>query len=536
MDKIFIVGHKKPDTDSVTSAICLSYLRNKLGSNTVPMVLGTINNETKFVLNYFHQQIPEYLNDVKLQIKDLNYGKNHFVNESFSIYDTFVYMNDNFISNIPIIDDKKNYLGTVSMKDISKDLIMGSFEKISTTYQNILKVLKAKELVKFDDTIEGNIIVASYKSTTFIENIDLNNNDILIVGDRHSIIEFAVNKKVKLLILTGSSKIKDEHLEIAIKNKVNIIKTELNTFSAARNIVLSKPIKTLMNTENIICFNENDDVNDFVDIANKTKFSYFPVVNNYNKCLGIIKLADVADKKRKKVILVDHNEYEQSVDGLEEAEIVEIIDHHKIGTLGTYAPINFRNMPVGSTNTIIYMLFKENHIDIPKNIAGLMLSGIISDTLLFASPTTTEIDKITVTELAKIAKIDYQKYAMEMFKAGSSLKDKTEDEIYYTDFKNFSIDNKKIGVSQVSTINVDDIIDNANKYITLMNNLSKNNEYYIATLFVTDILNNGSYIFYNENAYDILENCFGSDLKQGKFLPGIISRKKQIIPVIMEKI
>ena len=175
MDKIFIVGHKKPDTDSVTSAICLSYLRNKLGSNTVPMVLGNINNETKFVLNYFHQQIPEYLNDVKLQIKDLNYGKNHFVNESFSIYDTFVYMNDNFISNIPIIDDKKNYLGTVSMKDISKDLIMGSFEKISTTYQNILKVLKAKELVKFDDTIEGNIIVASYKSTTFIENIDLNN-------------------------------------------------------------------------------------------------------------------------------------------------------------------------------------------------------------------------------------------------------------------------------------------------------------------------------------------------------------------------
>lgn len=535
-DFTYIVGHKKPDTDSVTAAISLSYLKNKLGNNTIPMVLGTINNETKFVLQYFNFKVPAYLNDVKLQIKDLNYGRNNFINKNTSIIDTFNFMNSKSISNIPVIDNNEKFLGTVSMKDISKDLIMGEFENLNTEYDNIIKTLKAKELLKFDNNIEGRIIVASYKSTTFIENINLSNKDILIVGDRHSIIEYAVNKKVKLLVLTGSSRIKDEHLEIAKKNHVNIIKTELSTFCAARNIILSKPISDIMNTNEIICFNENDDVNDFVDVANKTKFSYFPVLNNKEKCLGIIKLADMADKKKKKVILVDHNEYEQSVDGLEEAEIIEIIDHHKIGTIGTSAPINFRNMPVGSTNTIIYMLYKENHIDIPRNIAGLMISGIISDTLLFASPTTTQIDKDVVCELAKTAKIDYQKYALEMFKAGSNLKDKTEEEIFYADFKNFSIDNKKIGVSQVSTINVEDILNNSKNYISLMNDLIKHNDYYMVILFVTDILNDGSYIYYNDKAIDILDDCFGPDLKQGKFLQGVVSRKKQVIPVIMDKV
>lgn len=536
MDKIYIIGHKKPDTDSVAAAISLSYLKNKLGANTVPMVLGSINNETKFVLEHFKFQIPKYLNDVKLQIKDLNYRKNYFVNKNTSIFETFNFMNEKSISNVPIINDDKKFIGIVSMKDISKDIITNDLDRLNTKYSNIMEVLKGKELLKFDDDIEGKIVVASYRSTTFIENINLSEENILIVGDRHSIIEYAVNKKVKLLILTGSSKIKEEHIEIARKNHVNIIKTDLNTFSSAKYIMLSKPISSVMKSDNVIFFNENDDVNDFIDIANKTKYSYFPVVTNDNKCLGVIKLSDMADKKRKKVILVDHNEYEQSVDGLEDAEILEIIDHHKIGTIGTSAPINFRNMPVGSTNTIIYMLYKENQVQIPKNIAGLMLSGIISDTLLFASPTTTEIDKTTVRELAKIANIDYNAYALEMFKAGSNLKDKTEEEIFYTDFKNFAIENKKIGVSQVSTINVDEIINKKDSYISLMNDLSKHNEYYIAALFVTDILNNGSYIFYNQSAEEILDNCFGTDLKQGKFLPGIVSRKKQIIPIIMEKI
>lgn len=536
MDKIYIFGHKKPDTDSVTSAISLSYLKRALGYNTTPMILGNINNETKYVLEYFKVDVPKYLNDVKLQIKDLEYGKNNFINGSESVYNTFGFMSDKAISNIPIIDNDHSFLGTVSMKDISKDLIKGDFEELDTKYNNILNVLKAKELLRFDDVIKGHIIIASYRSTTFMENIDLSNDNILIVGDRHSIIEYAINSKIKMLILTGSSKIKEEHLELAKKNRVNIIKTDLNTFSAARMIVLSKPISYIMNKTNIVSFNENDYVDDFVEIANKTRYSYFPVVNNSNKCLGILKLADTSYKNKKKVILVDHNEYEQSADGLNEAEILEIIDHHKIGSIGTNAPINFRNMPVGSTNTIIYMLYKENHVKIPQDMAGLMLSGIISDTLLFKSPTTTAIDKKTVEELADISNIDYKEYALNMFKAGSNLKDKTENEIFYTDFKSFNIDNKNVGVSQVSTINADEIIEHKDKYSSLMNEIARNNEYYISALFITDILKEGSYIFYNESSFNILNECFGPELTQGKFLPNIISRKKQIIPAIMDKI
>lgn len=536
MEKVYVIGHKKPDTDSVTAAINLSYLRNKMGYNTVPMILGEINNETKFVLDYFKVKKPKYLNDVRLQIKDLNYNKNHFVNKNTSVYDSFAYMNSQLISNIPIIDDDFSFLGSVSMKDIAKDMICGNNEYLDASFENILSTIDGKELLRFDENIRGKVLVASYRSTTFIQNVKITPETIIIVGDRHSIIEYAVNSCAKLIILTGSSRIHDEHLEIARKNKVNIIKTDLNTFDSAKLISLSKNINELVKNDEVICFNETDDVNDFIAIANKMKYSNFPVVDKNNKCKGIVKLAHTADKNKKRVILVDHNEYEQSVDGLDEAEIVEIIDHHKIGTIGTSAPINFRNMPVGSTNTILYMLFKENNIEIPKHIAGLMMSGVISDTLLFASPTTTGIDKMVVEELAKILNIDYREYAMEMFKAGSTLEGKTEDEIFYTDFKNFSIEGKKVGVSQISTVSPDSILDNSEKYIKLINDLAHNSEYDIVALFVTDILKNGSYIFYNDNSCDILDECFGYDLKQGKYLDGIVSRKKQVIPTIMERL
>lgn len=536
MEKVYVIGHKKPDTDSVTAAINLSYLRNKMGYNTVPMILGEINNETKFVLDYFKVKKPKYLNDVRLQIKDLNYNKNHFVNKNTSVYDSFAYMNSQLISNIPIIDDDFSFLGSVSMKDIAKDMICGNNEYLDASFENILSTIDGKELLRFDENIRGKVLVASYRSTTFIQNVKITPETIIIVGDRHSIIEYAVNSCAKLIILTGSSRIHDEHLEIARKNKVNIIKTDLNTFDSAKLISLSKNINELVKNDEVICFNETDDVNDFIAIANKMKYSNFPVVDKNNKCKGIVKLAHTADKNKKRVILVDHNEYEQSVDGLDEAEIVEIIDHHKIGTIGTSAPINFRNMPVGSTNTILYMLFKENNIEIPKHIAGLMMSGVISDTLLFASPTTTGIDKMVVEELAKILNIDYREYAMEMFKAGSTLEGKTEDEIFYTDFKNFSIEGKKVGVSQISTVSPNSILDNSEKYIKLINDLAHNSEYDIVALFVTDILKNGSYIFYNDNSCDILDECFGHDLKQGKYLDGIVSRKKQVIPTIMERL
>jgi len=340
-----------------------------------------------------------------------------------------------------------------------------------------------------------------------------------------------------MIILTGNAQIKEEHLEMAKKNKINVVRTQNHTLKTSRKIELANYLKELTLTDDVVTFNENGYVNDFVDIANKRKFSNYPIINDKNICLGMLRFSDINDKKRKKVILVDHNEASQSVDGLEEADIVGIVDHHKIGTIGTTLPINFRNMPVGSTNTIIYMLFKENNIEIPSHIAGLMLSGIISDTLLFKSPTTTEIDKEIVKDLAKIANVDYEKFGMDMLKAGASLKGKTKEEILYSDFKNFTIDGKKVGVGQVVTLNIDEIEKEKDEYIKLINNVAENNDYHIVALFATDIIKNGSYIYYNDNAKEVLDNCFDVDeFKQGCYLDGIVSRKKQMIPNIMDAI
>ena len=533
MNKVLIFGHKKPDTDSVVAAISLSYLKNKLGMNCEPRVLGEINSETKFILDYFNIKHPKYLNDVKLEVKDVNYLKNNFVSEYESVYKCFNYMTDKKISTLPIIDNNGKYCGAVSMKDIAKDSVNGDWEILNTSYKNIIDTLNGREIAKYDEEITGNILIASYRSTTFIENVDLTPDTILIVGDRHSIIEYAIEKNVKMIILTGGSQIKEEHLKIAKEKRINIISTNYNTFNVARKIGLCNYITKIDIDKNVTYVNETTDLNDFIDLANRTKYSNFPVINKDGKCLGIIRLADTAERNKKQVILVDHNEAEQSVDGLHDANIVEIIDHHKIGTLGTTMPINFRNMPVGSTNTIIYNLFKENNVEIPSDIAGIMMSAIISDTLLFKSPTTTEIDKDIVRRLSEIAQLDYKKFAMDMFKAGSMIKNKSPEEILYADFKNFNIDGARIGIGQLSTVSPDDVINRKQDYIDLLNRIGKENDYKLIALFVTDIINNCSYCFFNDKGKLILENSFDKDFYQGIKMDGILSRKKQIIPAIM---
>ncbi|MEG2311426.1 MAG: putative manganese-dependent inorganic diphosphatase [Bacilli bacterium] len=534
MEKIFIIGHKKPDTDSVVSSIALSYLKNKLGYNTSPMVLGNINNETNFVLKYFKTKTPDYLNDVKLQLKDLNYQKNFLIEQHQSIEKAFLKMSEYAISSIPVINNKNIFLGTASMKDIAKDLIGDDNTHLCTSYTNIVNTIKGTPLLKINQEIKGCIKIASYRSTTFKENVKLDSDTILILGDRHSVIEHAILSKIKLIILTGNADIKKEHLKLATKNKINIIKTKYDTFNTSRRIILANYVSNITTSQKIVCFNELENVHDFIEIANKTKYSNYPIINNKQECLGILRLADVNDKKRKQVILVDHNELDQSVDGINEADIIEIIDHHKIGNIGTMLPIYFRNMPVGSTSTIIYNLFKENNIEIPKNIAGLMLAGIISDTLLFASPTTTTIDKIIANNLAKIAQINCETFAKQMFLEGSSLKGKTKEEILYSDFKNFTINNQKIGIGQINTFNINEINKHQKDYLKLIENIAKNNDYLIIALFAIDIINKGSYIYFNNNSKDILENSFNvTNLTQGYYLKNCISRKKQIIPVIM---
>lgn len=534
MEKTLIFGHQKPDTDSVTSSIVLSYLKNKLGESTEPRILGNISNETAFVLDYFGIETPKYLNDVRIQIKDVDYNKDCFLNEKDSIFKGYQYMNETKISTIPVISEDGTYKGAVSMKDAISNLISGNIGWLHTSYDNLLEALNGKEILRFDQEIEGNIYSPSYRSTTFREQVTIDRDSVLIVGDRHSIIEYGVENSASIIILTNGVEMKPEHLEIAKKNHVDVISTEYDGLTTSNLVVLSNYIVDRIKKDEIIFVNENDALFDVMEMANKKKFSNYPVVNNEGKCLGIFRLSTADNNRPKKVILVDHNEMEQSVVGLHEAEIVEIVDHHKIGNIGTSMPINFRNMPVGCTETILYLMYKEHNVEIPKEIAGLMMSGIISDTLLLTSPTTTDIDKDALESLAKIAGVDYKEYGMEMFKAGSSIAGKSIGEIIHGDFKNFTIDNQKLGIGQVSTMSTDELMSKKDEIIEELNNMSKNEDYKAAALFITDILKNGSYILFNENSKDIFAGAFGvENIEEAHFFEGMVSRKKQIVPKMM---
>ena len=533
MKATFIFGHKKPDTDSVCSAIALADLRCQLGDNAIPRVLGDLNSETKFVLKYFNIPEPRYLNDVRLQIKDLNYGKGLYCNQNTSLYKIIEYLKDNHLSSIPIVDDKKKYLGLVSMKNIANSLISWDYDVIDTSYQNIIDTLQGEKILAFDEEIKGQIIVASYRSTTFIKNVNLDRNSILIVGDRHSIIEYAANQGTKLIIVTGNNIIKEEHIEIARRNHVNIIRTPLRTFNVVKVVGMCNYAKTLIETD-VSYFTELDYVRDFIEEHSKLKHKVYPIINRNKECIGAIQPSDVSNKVPKKVFLVDHNEKEQSVDGLDDAEIVGIVDHHKLGTIGTSRPINFRNMTVGCTATIIFQLYRENHVEIPKNIAGLLLSAIISDTLLFRSPTTSDLDKETASKLANIANINIEEYAIKMFKAGASLKDKTMQDILFNDFKVFNEEDYKIGVGQFNTLNIEEFQTRKDELIETIEKEAKLNDYDVLALFVTDIINEGSYLYFSEKGKAILEKAFDIDnITQGYYLPNIISRKQQIIPSIL---
>lgn len=537
MNKVYIFGHQSPDTDAVTSAISLSYLKNKLGMDTEPRVLGHINKETKYVLDKFGVKEPKYLNDVKLQLKDLDYHKGLFVDENKSIDYVYKFLTEKGVTGTPVVTDGNKYKGIITIKDIAKKLISNDFDKIDSNYNNILETVSGEEVLKFDDEIKGNVLVASYDSDTFTSNVNLNSDSILIVGDRQDIIKKAIDDNVKLIVITGPEKITEENLKLAENNKINVIKTSIDSFHTSKLICLSNKIGTLLVEDTSKIFRENDYYTDFIEATKKLKHNNYPILNNNDECLGLIRITEIINKNNKKVMLVDHQEKEQSVIGLDEANILEIVDHHKIGNINTTNPINFRNMTVGSTNTIVYFMYKENNVEIPKEIAGIMLSGLLSDTLCLQSPTTTEIDKKVAEDLALIAGVDYEKYALDMFKAGTSLEGLTKEEVIKSDFKSFPIGDEKMAIGQVFTLDVDRIFDELDTYIEKLEEINNKEGYKFIVIAITDILKNGSYLIFTENAKSILENIYKlDDIKQGYYVDGLVSRKKQILPAILSEL
>ena len=535
MQKTFIFGHKKPDTDSVMSAIGLSYLKNQLGDYTEPRILGNVNKETKYALNYFGLKEPEYLNDVKLQIKDVNYHKKFLIKDTDSIYDGYQMMLKEGVTGIPVVKKKNEFLGLITIKDLSHMVVNVNFEELYTSYENIMHVLKGEEVLRFDSEVVGKIMVAAYRSTTFINTVPLTKDNILIVGDRHSVIEYAVESGVKLLILSGDAEIKEKHIEIARKNKVNIIRTPYDSYHITRLLPLTNYIKTMIRSYNPTKFEETEFIDTVLDINNKLKHTNYPVVNKKNQCLGLLRITDLNEKYPKNVILVDHNEKLQSVEGLDEANILEIFDHHNLGSITTNAPINFRNMAVGSTCTIVYTLFLERGVEISKEIAGALLSGILSDTLILKSPTATPRDVEAVNALSYLAGVDYQTYGMDMLKAGTSLDGMSKEDVLYNDFKLYTVNEKTFAIGQFFTMNFDEMKKELDGYIATLDEVAEANNYNFIALYVTDIIKNGSYVIFNTKGQDVVDVCYGSEnIPEGYFVENCVSRKKHVVPLIME--
>ena len=367
-----------------------------------------------------------------------------------------------------------------------------------------------------------------------MENINLTGNEILIVGNRHSIIEYAINSKVKLLIITGNGEVKKEHLELAKNSKVNIIRTNLDTYHVSRLISLANYIKTMIESYNPTKFLDTDYVGDVMDINNKLKHTNYPIVDKNNKCLGLFRITDLSEKSPKQVILVDHNEKKQSAEGIDEAVIKEIIDHHNLGSITTTAPVNFRNMAVGSTCTIVYTMFMEREETIPKNIAGALLSGILSDTLILKSPTATERDREAVKDLARLAGVNYEEYGMDLLKAGTSLDGMSKEDVLYNDFKLYTVGESTFGVGQFFTMNFDEMKKEIDEYVKVLDEISETNNYDFLALYVTDIIKNGSYIMYNTKAKSKVDIIYGKDMSEGDFIENCVSRKKNVIPLVMD--
>lgn len=531
---ILVFGHKNPDTDSVASAIALSYLKNQIGLNTTPCVLGNISKESQYVLDYFQLTTPSYIPDVKIQVKDLQYDFAKGISPKKSILSTYNLMENASLDTVAVVDENEKLLGIISMKNIAMGLIYGDFYHLETSLENLVKDLQGKVLSGNRELFNGNVSVVAYYYKT-VEG-HLGENDIVIVGDRYDIIEYAIMSKVQLIIITGGKEIPEKYIDMAKSNNITMILVPKDTYYISKVINMCNYITKIMRTKNIIKFNEMEYLEEVKDELSHSHFRNYPVIDNQSKFLGFINRKHIMNPTRKKVILVDHNEYGQSAEGLEEAEILEIIDHHKIGDISTSMPINFRNSPVGSTCTMVYWMYKEHNVEIPFNIAGALLSGILSDTLLFKSPTTTDVDKKAVEELNQIVELDIDQYAMDMFKFGTSLEGQSIEEIFYKDFKEFQLEAFKTGISQVFTLDIDDVFNRKDLFINYIKKVHKRMNYDITLLLVTDILKEGSYILYQCKHSSVIPSAFDTQDEQGVFAKGVVSRKKQVIPKLLNAI
>ena len=542
-DVIYVIGHKNPDTDSICSAIAYADIMNRTtqGKKYIPKRAGQLNEETQYVLNRFGIQPPGYVSNIGTQVKDMEIQPIPEAGKELSIRAVWTLMQENNIITLPICDDKGVMEGIINISDIAQTYMDTTdnylLSNAHTQYLRIAETIDGKVVTGNDHGYftKGKVLVCTASENKLKDYLE--EDDMLIVGDREEDQIAAIEKNVSCLIVGMGSKVSDKIKLLAHERDIVVIETPHDSFTISRLINQSIPVGYIMKKDNLVTFSTEDFTDDIQETIAKKRHHAFPVIDKKGRCVGIISRRNLFNIRRKKVILVDHNERDQAVDNVEKAEILEIIDHHKLGSLETMTPIKFLNEPVGCTGTILYEIYGEQKLEIPEKIAGLLCSAIISDTLMFRSPTCTLRDKMAAGALALIAGIEIEKYSKAMFKAGSNLMGKAPEEIFYQDYKKFIAEGDvSFGVGQISSMDSEELENIKIKLLPVLASECGRHDIGKIYFMLTDIMNESTeLLFCGEGSQEMAEQAFQKKAKEDSIiLPGVVSRKKQVIPAMME--
>ena len=548
LKKTLVLGHRNPDTDSICSAICYAGFKHQLtGENYEPCRAGNVNPETQYVLDYFKLKAPRLVENVKTQVKDIEIRKTKGVSRGISLKNAWGLMQENNVVTLPCVTEEGLLEGVITIGDITKSYMnlydSSIISKACTKYANILDTLEGSMVVGDSEAYfdRGKVLIAA-ANPDLMENY-IEKHDLVILGNRYESQLCAIEMEAGCIIVCEGAGVSLTIRKLAQERGCAVITTPYDTYTTARLINQSMPISYFMTKENIIEFSEEDYLDDIREIMASKSHRDFPILDSDGKYIGMISRRNLLGAKGKSIILVDHNEKSQAVEGMESADIREIIDHHRLGTVETMSPVFFRNQPLGCTATIIYQMYQENHIEIDKTTAGLLCSAIISDTLLFRSPTCTPIDKAAGLALAQIAGLDIEKYAIDMFSAGSNLKGKSDGDIFYQDFKRFTVGNSVFGIGQITSLNAVELKDLRTRMSAYTEKEREQHEIDMMFFMLTNILTESTdLICTGQGAEQLIANAFHVKDEEMEHvsgqtgivkLPGVVSRKKQLAPQIM---
>lgn len=537
--QVYVVGHKNPDTDSICSAIAYANLKQQIGPDEyIAKRAGLLNEETQYVLERFGVEEPTLLSTVQLQVKDVDVNRSPGIDSHMSIKEAWAMMKEKNVYTVGITKDSK-LEGVITTGDIAMSYMdvydSHILAEARTQYQNIADALDGEVIVGNSHAyfVKGKVTVAA--SSPDVMETYIEKDDLVILGNRYETQLCAIELEVSCIVVCQGAQVSKTIQKLATEREIVVITTPHDTFTVSRLINQSIPVRHFMTKDGLTIFNAEDFVDSVKDVMAKKRTRDFPVVDKKGDFYGLISSRRLMEASKKQVIMVDHNEKSQAVEGIEEADILEIIDHHRLGSLETVGPVFFRNQPVGCTATIVYNMYKENGIVPDQTIASLLCAAIISDTLLFRSPTCTDVDRVAAKELSDITGINMEELAENMFQAGSNLKGKTPEEICFQDFKHFTVNDVKFGVGQINSMHEEELSEIKERILPYLERASLTHRLDMVFFMLTNIVEESTELLcYGKGAKEQVMEAF--DLPEDTediILSGVVSRKKQLIPTFV---